>query len=269
MFFVRESRQGFKTLFWIGLSIVLILSDHNGQHLSALRSRLGAVFYPLQWIVDFPARWVPNLGEYFSTQQRLLRDNALLRETQFYQNGQLQKLLALEAENSRLRNLLQSSSRVGEKFIAAEIIQVDSDPFRHRMIINRGATSQVHIGQPMIDAAGVMGEVIEVYENTSRIILITDASHGLPIENVRNGIRAIAFGTGMMGRLEVRHIPSTVDLKVGDTWVTSGLGGKFPAGYPVGIIQSITEGAGDAFATIWVTPSAHLERSRHVLLIYE
>lgn len=249
------------------LSIVLMLLDHRYHRLQQVREVLSAGVYPLQWLVDTPIRCTQRFYGYFISHHQLVRENLKLRDEQFFQNGRLQQFSALEAENATLRALLQSSQRRNEVLTVAEIMQVDSDPFNHRILLNKGEKDQIAVGQPIIDAEGVMGEIIEVHSFTSSAILISDASHAIPVENVRNGVRGIVVGIGVIDCLELQHVPTTADIQVGDILVTSGLGGRYPPGYPVGVIRHIEYDPSESFAVVRVKPSAHLERGRQVLLV--
>jgi len=247
--------------------MVLMAADHRYHKLDQVRSVLSLVVYPIQWSVDAPVRFVYQLQSYFFSHRQLAAENQRLQQEQLLQNSRLQQLMALEAENTRLRVLLETAKRKSEALEIADIIQVDSDPFNHRILLDKGKDDQIYVGQPIIDANGVMGEVVEVNALTSSAMLITDASHAVPVENVRNGIRGIVVGTGSIGGLELQHVPLTADIQVGDTLVTSGLGGRYPAGYPVGVISHISLDKGDSFANVRVKPAAFLERGRQLLLI--
>lgn len=248
-------------------STALLLLDHRYHRLDQVRQYLYSLTYPIQWAVDLPIRCSRNLGGYFHTHKQLVKENESLKETFFLQEARLQKLLALESENERLRALLQSTPRQKDIFKVAEIIQVDCDPFNQRFILDKGSDQGVYKGQPLIDAYGVMGEIVEVQANTAHAMLISDASHALPIENLRTGMRSIVVGTGTVSGLEMQHVPLTADVQVGDTLVTSGLGGRYPPGYIVGKVKALDYNTGESFARVIVTPMAHLERGRQVLLI--
>jgi len=244
-----------------------MVSDYRYHRLATVRDYMSLAVYPIQWLVDAPVRFSATLQQYTHSYHQLMQENERLRQEQLLQNAHTQKFMALEAENIRLRSLLQSSPRNGEALLVAEIIRVDSDPIIHRVILDKGSQQGVTLGQTVIDADGVIGEVIEVNPWVSRVILLTDTSYGIPVENVRNGIRGIAAGTGAVKNLELQHVSNANDLKTGDTLVTSGLDGRYPPGYPVGVISQIEHDPGESFARIQVTPSAHLERTRQVLLV--
>jgi rod shape-determining protein MreC len=250
------------------LSLVLMVYDHHQhQHLHAVRETLSIVVSPLHKFVNGTGNAWNAVRQYCVTQQQLLNENQVLKETEFLQQGRLQKLMALEAENTQLRALLQSSARLGDDLLIAEIVNVDGDPYSHQVYLNKGKQEGIYVGQPVLDAEGVIGEVIEVFEKTSRVILLTDPSHGIPVEDVRNGVRGIAMGTGTLKTLDLHYVPNTVDIQVGDLLITSGLGGRYPAGYPVGVISQINRDSADSFATVQIKPSARLDRTRMVLLI--
>lgn len=252
----------------VAFSVALMVCDHHQPHrLGSVHAILSSVAYPLQRIVgDSVALW-HKAQEYCTTQEALCKENNQLRNTEFLQQVRLQKLMALESENEQLRALLQSSARLGENLLVAEILKVDGDQFSHQLLLNKGLQAGIYVGQPVLDAQGIIGEVIEVFEKTSRVLLLTDASHGIPVQNVRNGVRGIAMGTGRSKTLDLQYVPNTVDIQVGDLLITSGLGGRYPAGYPVGIISQINRDTSDAFASVQIEASSQLDRTRMVLLI--
>ncbi len=182
--------------------------------------------------------------------------------------GRLQKLAALTEQNVRLRELLNSSALVNEKVEVAELIGVDPNPFTHRILINKGERDGVFLGQPVLDARGLMGQVVELMPYTSRVLLLTDTTHSIPVQVNRNGLRAIASGTGNPERLELRHVADTADIKEGDLLVSSGMGQRFPAGYPVATVNEVIHDSGQPFAIVRAIPTAALNRSRYMLLVF-
>jgi len=250
------------------VSVVLMTVDHRAQHLEAVRSVLATVVYPLQVAVDLPIQAGNWLAEYFSSRHRLIAENSRLRENQFLLDTKLERLADLEAENRRLRDLLDSSAKVGERVLVAELLSVDMDPYSRRILLNKGSRDGVEPGQSLIDSNGVMGQVVHVAPYSSNALLITDPGHALPVQNHRNGLRSVAVGTGPLNQLELAHLPNNADVRIGDVLVTSGLGGRFPAGYPVGRVVSVERNRGRPFATVMVQPSARLERNREVLLVW-
>jgi rod shape-determining protein MreC len=245
-----------------------MVADHRYDHMETVRSALSVLTYPLHLLAESPVgltRWVQDT---VSTRQELRRENARLHEHNLKLQGRLQKLAALESENMRLRGLLESSFKVGDRVLVAELMAVDLDPYKQQVLINRGTSSGVYQGQPVLDADAVMGQVAHVNPFTSMVVLITDTSHALPVQVNRNGLRTIAVGTGRVNALELPHLPNNADIRAGDLLVTSGLGGRFPPGYPVARVTSVEREPGRPFARVLATPSAHLDRTREALLVW-
>lgn len=266
--FLQGPSVTLRTIILVVTSIVLMTIDHRWNHLEIVRSTLSHLLYPLQYTVDLPVRLYDWTDRTLSTQQALLEENQALLDQQLQNRVSLQKLDILEKENSRLRQLLSATPKVKEKVLIAEIMTVDTNPYRQMIVLNKSATHGVYTGQPIIDAEGIMGQVKYVNSLSSTAILITDASHALPVQINRTGLRSIAFGTGKSGMLELRHIPHYADLRIGDKLITSGLGGKFPPNYPVATITKIERPPGEAFAVVQAEPLALLDRSREVLLVW-
>jgi rod shape-determining protein MreC len=249
-------------------SIVLMVVDQRQHHLQFVRSTLAVLTSPLQQLAQLPATAFDWLTDTFATRARLKGDNATLREANLVLKARLQKLEALEAENLQLRNLLDSSIKVGERVLIGELISVDLDPYTQQVTINKGSTSGVYEGQPVLDAEAVMGQVVHTTPFTSRVLLVTDTSHAIPVQVQRNGLRTIAVGTGRTNQLELPYLPINADIRQGDRLVTSGLGGTFPPGYPVAVVSTVSRRAGEAFPHVLATPQAHLDRVREVLLVW-
>jgi len=250
------------------ISVVVMTVDHRWNHLEIVRSTLSHILYPLQYTIDLPIRFYFWSDETLSTHQFLLEENRSLKDLQLQSRVQLQKLDILEKENSRLRTLLSATPKFNEKLLIAEIIEVDVDPYRQLIVLNKSSADDVYQNQPIIDAHGIMGQIVYVNSLTSTAMLITDASHALPVQVDRTGLRAVAFGTGKIGRLDLRHIPHNSDIKKGDLLITSGLGGHFPPNYPVAIITNVERPTGETFARISAEPLAKLDNSREVLLVW-
>lgn len=264
--FVRDTANGLRLVLISLIAFTLMFLDYRFEQFRNIRSTLSLSVYPIQKIVDAPLSFVRNFGDFFRMQKHLFAENQLLKEQQLLNAGRLQKLAAIEKENEQLRELMQSGSQVSENMFIANIINIDPDPFTHQVILNKGRIHGVYEGQTIIDANGVMGSVIAVNDIESRAMLITDASHAVPVENVRNGLRAIVVGTGG-SNLELRHVPKSLDINEGDVLVTSGLGGRFPVGFPVGKVAQVKRDRGKPFASITVEPSAKLDRGGHILLV--
>lgn len=250
------------------LSLVLLLLDHRFRHLEHLRNTLAFVTYPLHYLADLPftaSRWI---GETTSSHDALLKQNRDLRGQNLRLRAELQKYESLQAENMRLRDLVDSSFKVGDRVLVAELSSVDLDPYKQQVIINKGGISGAFAGQPVLDAHAVMGQVTHVTPFESTVLLITDSSHALPVQVLRNGLRTIALGTGRIDELKLPYLPTNSDIVEGDLLVTSGLGGKFPPGYPVATVTGIDRSPDAPFSTVLAEPQAHLDRSREVLLVW-
>ena len=250
------------------VSIVLMTVDHRWNHLEIVRSTLSHLLYPLQYTIDLPIRLYYWADETISTHNTLLEENRGLKDLHLQSRVQLQKLDILEKENVRLRDLLSATPKIREKILIAEIIKVDVDPYRQLIVINKGSNDGVFLGQPIIDAQGVMGQITHINAISSMAMLITDASHALPVQVDRTGLRTVAFGTGKIDYLDLRHLPHNADIREGDKLITSGLGGHFPANYPVAIVTQVERHPGEAFVDVRAEPLALLDQSREVLLVW-
>lgn len=242
--------------------------DHRESHLESVRSVLSTVVYPLQYVVDLPVKAGRWMSESFTTRKMLLEENRRLREERLYLNSRLQRFFVLEQENNRLRELLESSMRLSERVLVAELVSVELEPFRRQVVLNKGRRDGVYDGQPVVDAGGIMGQVVHVGPFSSTVLLITDPTHAIPVQVNRNGLRAIAVGTGRNDRLLLEHLPTNSDIKKGDLIISSGLGRRFPRGYPVGTVTEMDLEPGEPFARIEVQPSAKLSQSLEVLLVW-
>jgi rod shape-determining protein MreC len=246
----------------------MMFGGHNQKHLKAAHDMLAVAVYPLHIMANLPLIVSNWTMEVFSTKSQLQEENRKLKKDMLLLQAQQQKFAALENENIRLRDLLDSSLKVKDRVLIAELIAINLDPYVHQFLINKGANSGVFEGQPVLDANAVMGQVTHVTPYTSTVLMITDARHSLPIQILRTGQRAIAVGTGDINRLNIPHLPNNTDIQVGDLLVTSGLGGRFPPGYPVATITEATRVEGKAFIDIVATPNAQLNHTREVLLAW-
>ena len=249
------------------ISIVLMFVDQRFNHLEVVRSNISVALTPLRYLVSLPAHTGNWASEWFTSFRDLVNENSNLKADSRILNARLQKMQVLQAENTRLRNLLGSSAKVADEVIVAELLSVDQNPYRQLIEINKGTLDGVEIGQAVIDAYGVMGQVIHVNQHTSTTILISDPEHAIPVQFIRNGTRSVAFGNGSSDQLELRYLPATADIRVNDELVTSGLGGRFPADYPVATVVAINEDLIHGFVSVLVKPQAHLDSSREVLII--
>ncbi len=252
------------------LSLVLMFADSRFDYLSRLRYYASMAVTPLHYVAGLPRRAVDDMLGTVRSRDELADENARLQDQLMMQQYQLQKLDYLAAENVRLNDLLKASSIVDEEVVRVQLIGVSPDPFAKRILINKGSTENVYVGQPVLDPYGLMGQVVEVQPLTSWVLLISDPQHGTPVMINRNGTRAIAYGTrDSLHQLTLSDLPNTADIEIGDQLFTSGLGQKFPPGYPVGVVKSIYHDPGKPFADVIATPTAQIDRSRNLLLVFE
>lgn len=248
--------------------MAMIFVDHRTELLKPVRYLLSFPAVPIQYISGTPGRMADWTSEGVKSRDDLQRENASLNNEVLLLERRIQKLASTVAENKRLKELMNSAEFVDDRIIVAEIVGIDPDPYRHEVIVNKGANAGVYKGQAVLDAEGLMGQVIEVGPLTSRALLISDVTHGLPVHVNRNGVRAIAVGSGVLDKLRLIHVPDTADLVEGDLLVSSGLGGRFPKGYPVGKVSLVKHDPGKSFAIVEARPTAHLDRGRYVLLVF-
>ncbi|WP_435217459.1 rod shape-determining protein MreC [Luminiphilus sp. nBUS_07] len=258
--------MGWRATLAIGCSLLLLfyLRDHPALETPRqFTTDSAALVYR---IAAAPVSAFNSLGEFFKSYNTLRADNDRLSQENLVLKGQTQTLAAVLAENGRYRALLRSAETLEREVMVAEIIALTAAPSRHELIIDKGSADAVYMGQPLLGADGLMGQVIQVGQYSSHALLITDATHAVPVQVLRSGVRGLAEGTGTLNRLVVRHIAATTDIKEGDTLVTSGLGGLFPSGYPVAIVKTIVKQPGSSFSQVIAEPIAHLDRGRHVML---
>ncbi|MBV4478348.1 rod shape-determining protein MreC [Pseudomonas khavaziana] len=266
--FAKGPSLGVRLLVLVVLSVALMVVDARFALLKPVRSQMSLVLMQTYWITDLPQRLYQGVASQFGSRTELVAENEKLKTENLLLQGRMQKLAALTEQNVRLRELLNSSALVNEKVEVAELIGMDPNPFTHRIIINKGERDGVVLGQPVLDARGLMGQVVELMPYTSRVLLLTDTTHSIPVQVNRNGLRAIASGTGNPERLELRHVADTADIKEGDLLVSSGLGQRFPAGYPVATVKEVIHDSGQPFAIVRAVPTAALNRSRYLLLVF-
>lgn len=248
-------------------SLALFFLDSRLDYFKPIRSALSTVVYPIQVTASMPTSFVDWVGDFFQDREQLREKMTVLEASNMLQNIRLQKMQALERENMRLRELLGSSFRLQERVQVAELLTVDLDPFSQQVVIDKGKNYGVYVGQAVLDAKGVMGQVTETSPLSSRVVLLTDPSHSVPVQINRNGLRAVVTGRGLGEKLQMDFLPHNADVRVGDLLVTSGLGGRFPVGYPVGEVITVDFPQGKAFADIKVEPAANLSTSREVMLV--
>lgn len=249
-------------------SLVLMTVDHRLGYLESVRSALSVVVYPIQYAVHLPVAGVHWMVESLSSRRALLAENARLREDNLLLRSRVQRYAALVAENERLRDLLDASTQASDRVLVADLLAVELQPSVRQIVIDKGARQGVYRGQPVVDAAGVMGQVVHVGPLSSTALLITDLSHAVPVEINRTGLRAVAMGTGDDARLDLAYVPGNADVREGDLVVTSGLGGRFPRGYPIGVVTQVELDPGQPFARVQARPSARLTQVHEVLLVW-
>ncbi|MCA6063442.1 rod shape-determining protein MreC [Thalassolituus marinus] len=250
------------------LALVLMWLDSRVTWLEPVRYITGFVLAPAQQTAMIPGAIGNWYSESSTTRQELLAENKQLKARTLVLETRSQRLAALEAENIELRELLSASEQVDDRVLVTSVIAVDPDPFTQQILINKGGEDGVFIGQPVLDAYGLLGQVIDVAPYTSRVLMIADSNHAIPVQVNRNGVRAIAVGTGALDELELIYVPNTADIIKGDLLVSSGLGGRYPRGYPVATVSSVENIPGKSFAQVTAEPSARLDRSRHLLLVF-
>jgi rod shape-determining protein MreC len=266
--FQRSSSTNVRFVVFVLLSIAVMLLDHHQGHLKIIRSALSTLVYPLQYVVNLPVKATEWVSETLVTHNKLLEENERLKHEHLLFSSKLQRYEILESENRRLRELLESSFRINDKVLVAELVAVELQSFRRQIVINKGQREGAYDGQPIVDAAGIMGQIIHVGPFSSTVLLITDPNHALPVQVNRNGLRAIAIGTGQNDKLLLENLPNNADINVGDLIISSGLGRRFPQGYPVGQIEKISRDPGESFAKVIINPSAQLSQSREVLMVW-
>lgn len=248
-------------------SVALIFFDHKMASFETARGYLQSLVSPLQYMANAPKQMMTWASENIVIRQQLMEENQNFRENELFFHEQMMQLSGVRQENERLRSLLSSPVRGEIKKMFAEILSVDSDPYSHQVVINRGANDGVYEGQPVLDEKGIVGQILHVGVSSSRVILISDISHAIPVRVQRNGLRLIASGSGQIDRLIHNFVPHSADVKQGDLLVTSGLGGKYPEGYPVSRVVLVRADESREFATIYSEPVAQIDRLRYMLLL--
>lgn len=250
------------------VAIGLMVVDHREQHLRVLREGLAAAAYPFQVLVHSPVAGWEWLTSNFATRDALLEQNARLKAEQQRSDLRLLRLEAIEQENLRLRRMLNAVPPAADRVMLARVLRVDLDPFRQRVIVDQGTRAGVSKAQPVIDATGVFGQVTNVGPYSAEVILLSDTAHAIPVQVSRNGLRTIAVGTGDPLRLSLPYLPRNADVKPGDELLSSGLGGIFPAGYPVARVTKVERDPSRPLAIVDAAPAAALDRANEVLLVW-
>ena len=246
------------------VSLLFIVCDYRLHQLDAIRNALSILVYPVQYIVSIPMRFNTTIVSF----QRLQEQNRALKQQKLIDKTRLLRFVALEKENIRLRALLEHSFTIGDHVLVAELVKGILDPYKHNVIVDKGLRFGVYTGQPVFDSFGVVGQISRAMPLNSEVILITDPGHAIPVTINRNDLRTIAIGSGQNSKLSLPFLPNNADVKPGDLLVTSGLGGKFPSGYPVATVSKVKTQPDKPFLKISADTSAHLNRSRELLIVW-
>ena len=256
-----------KFIIFVVLSFILLVNDQRNNYLSILRNSIAIAIYPLQSAVEIPSRLTDWFDLRIKSKEILIQENQNLLSQQKINSSILQRYESLEQENERLKQILNAANNLDNKVEITRIISVNVNPYRHTIVIDKGERDGVYEGQVLLDADGVIGQILHTNFLTSEAILISDSDHALPVEINRNGLRTIVLGNGSFTKLDVPYIPNNADIEIGDLLVTSGLGGKFPSGYPVAKVDFIESDLSEQFYKVSAKPIAYLNQVREVMLL--
>ena len=265
-FFRQGPSARVRLLFFAGLAIALLVIDARYQTLGVVRQVIGSALYPVQRAVLWPKEAAVQFGEYFRAQSALLADVQRLREERLELAQRLVVTQQRESENAQLRRLLDARARLTVKSLHAEILYDTRDPFSQRVVINRGSQHGLKPGMPVVDERGVLGQVVRTFPMTAEVSLVTDRDLSIPVQVLRSGLRAVAYGGPQISRMEVRFMAANADVVSGDVLVSSGIDGVYPAGIPVAKVESVIRGNGP-FASITCVPVASVAGTPHVLVL--
>jgi rod shape-determining protein MreC len=266
-FFKRGPAPLVRLFFFASLSLALLVLDARFHYAEGLRGVLALAAYPLQRAATAPVELLRTVGDYFSTQAQLFEENAALRAKNLALSQAAQRFETAEADAAQLRRLIGAAEKLEVKARPAEILYAGRDPYSHKVFVNLGERQGVKPGSPVTDEAGVIGQVTRVHPLVSEVTLVTDQDHVVPIQVVRNGLRAIAFGGGASGMLELRFTAGNAEIQNGDRLVTSGIDGTYPAGLPVATVVRIERDAENSFARVICRPAGGVDRGRFVLVL--
>lgn len=256
-----------KLIIFVVLSFILLINDQRNNYLSILRNSIAIAIYPLQSAVEIPSRLTDWFDLRIKSKEILIKENQNLLSQQKINSSILQRYESLEQENERLKQILNAASNLDNKVEITRIISVNVNPYRHTIVIDKGERDGVYEGQVLLGADGVIGQILHTNFLTSEAILISDSDHALPVEINRNGLRTIVLGNGSFTKLDVPYIPNNADIEIGDLLVTSGLGGKFPSGYPVAKVDFIESDLSEQFYKVSAKPIAYLNQVRELMLL--
>jgi rod shape-determining protein MreC len=267
--FAEGASSTLRLVIYLALAITVMVVDRHFHYVEILRTRTSAIIEPIYRLAAMPAKLAHDARLAFSDRNALSEENLRLREALMLSQARLNRLGVVQEQNQRLKQLLDVQNGLGVGVQLAKLIDLQLDPLLQRIVLDAGSAEGVSVGQAVIDAHGVVGQIIEVWPHTSKAMLITDPSHALPVRIERSGVRVIARGSGVVDRLDLLNIPASADVKVGDKLVTSGFGGRFPAGFPVGEIVEVKNDPSGLFGAAVARPSAALDRTDEVLLLHE
>ncbi len=266
--FTRGPSLNIKLTLALVLSVILIFVDHKMDGFKSTRVYLNSLMSPLQYIANLPGLMLSESAQRLTSQEQLLAENQKLNNKLLLMSEKLQQFDVISKENAQLRELLQAPVRESSRKMVAELMAVDKNPYSQQVVINKGAIDGVYLSQPVLDDKGIVGQVMEVGSTNSRVLLIADVTHAIPVRSLRNDIRFIATGSGALNELFLEHVPHSVDIREGDTLISSGLGDVFPEGYPVAKVTQVVRDESRPFARVTVAPLADLDRLRHLLLLW-
>jgi len=251
----------------IVLSVLLIFVDHKLDGFKSTRVYLNSLMSPIQYLANLPGLMLSESAQRLVSHQELLEENEQLTNQLLLMNEKLQRFDLLVHENKQLRQLLEVPLRDDARIMVAELMAVDKNPYSQQVLINKGAIDGVYLSQPVLDEKGIVGQVMEVGTTNSRVLLVADVTHAIPVRSLRNDIRFIATGSGALNELYLEHVPHSVDVEVGDVLISSGLGKVFPEGYPVARVKTVVRDESRPFAQVTAEPLARLDRLKYLLLL--
>ena len=263
----EKNYSSYRLIIVIILSCVLMYQDYQGTYTVKLRSYLSASLYPIQYLINLPNNLRENFYENFLIREQIISQNQKLKEENLNLKSQMQQIYRLESENKRLYELIDSKPKTENTYLFADIISTSKTLYKHQILINRGSRDGIELGSSIVNADGIVGHVIRDQIFASEVLLISDLEHAIPVEIVRTGLRTIAVGTGEFNSLRINTLPTNSDLKKEDIIITSGLGGRYPEGFPVGTVKEITADAGNPFLEVEILPFANLKTINEVWVI--
>ena len=252
----------------VALSLAMMLIDHRTQQFEKFRNILQTVIYPVMFISTIPREVIRGVTGSMEISSNLQTDNDSLRQENLLLHSRLEKLHSLEADNRRLKRLLGQSEQIAEHVLLAELVEVSLEPYTQKISLNKGSSDDVYVGQPVINGDGVIGQVVHTSQFQSTVTLLTDPGSAIPVMVMRNGLRGVLFGTGVRNKLAMPYLTADADIRVGDLLISSGMGGRFPTGYPVATVTEVRQDPSDEFLTINTLPVTQLDHGREVLLIW-